>query len=195
METTEPLWLFIDPLNTAGIPYMVTGATAAIVYGAPRLTNDLDLVVELTVAKIEELPALFPERDFYCPPGDILLLERQRANRGHFNLVHHETGYKADCYLVGSDPLHGWGMQHRREVRFGARTMWMAPLEYVIIRKLEYFREGESPKHIQDIKAMVAVSGADVDLAFLEPEVLRRGLAEGWRKCVPPNTGFMNQTF
>jgi hypothetical protein len=50
MDASEPLWLFVDPLNTAEIPYMITGATAAILYGAPRLTNDLDLVIELTEA-------------------------------------------------------------------------------------------------------------------------------------------------
>ncbi len=43
--TREPnlIGLFIAPLNRAGIEYMVTGGLAAIVYGQPRLTLDIDL--------------------------------------------------------------------------------------------------------------------------------------------------------
>ncbi len=39
--------LFTDPLNRIGIRYMITGAVASIIYGEPRLTHDIDLVVEL----------------------------------------------------------------------------------------------------------------------------------------------------
>ena len=34
-------------LDELGIPYMITGSVGAILYGEPRLTNDMDLVVEL----------------------------------------------------------------------------------------------------------------------------------------------------
>lgn len=34
-------------LEGAGIPYFVTGAVAGIVYGEPRLTNDIDIVAEI----------------------------------------------------------------------------------------------------------------------------------------------------
>ena len=40
--------LFVEPLNRLGITYMVTGAVAAIVYGEPRLTNDIDFVIKLS---------------------------------------------------------------------------------------------------------------------------------------------------
>ena len=40
--------LFVEPLNNLSVTYMVTGAVAAIVYGEPRLTNDIDLVIKLS---------------------------------------------------------------------------------------------------------------------------------------------------
>ncbi len=182
MDTSDPLWLFVEPLDGAGIPYMVTGATAAILYGAPRLTNDLDLVVELTAKAADGLPALFPEERFYCPPLDVIAVEISRASRGHFNLIHHDTGYKADVYLVGADQLQTWGFARRRELHVGGRRLWVAPPEYVILRKLEYHREGGSPKHLDDIRAILATSGAELDHSFLEREITERGLAGLWRE-------------
>ena len=42
--------IFISRFNTLSIPYMITGAVASIVYGEPRLTNDIDLVVDMNMA-------------------------------------------------------------------------------------------------------------------------------------------------
>ncbi|MDB6030210.1 MAG: hypothetical protein JWM16_548 [Verrucomicrobiales bacterium] len=39
--------LFARPLNRAGIRYAMTGSIAAIFYGEPRLTHDVDFVVFL----------------------------------------------------------------------------------------------------------------------------------------------------
>ncbi len=45
MPEPELFLLFARPLNFAQVRYMVTGSVAAIFYGEPRLTHDLDLVV------------------------------------------------------------------------------------------------------------------------------------------------------
>lgn len=60
---------------------------------------------------------------------------------------------------------------------------WVAPPEYVILRKLEYLREGAQDKHVRDIRFMLAAS--EVDLAFVEVEVNRLGLMQQWRRCQP----------
>jgi hypothetical protein len=43
----DELSLFAQRLEEIGAPYMITGATAAILYGQPRVTNDLDVVLSL----------------------------------------------------------------------------------------------------------------------------------------------------
>ena len=58
----------------------------------------------------------------------------------------------------------------------------MAPVEYVIVRKLEYFREGGSEKHLRDIRAMLAVSGDQLDRAELDEWIRRRGLETQWKQ-------------
>jgi hypothetical protein len=58
----------------------------------------------------------------------------------------------------------------------------VAPPEYVIVRKLEYYREGGSEKHLRDIRSMLAVSKDQIDQAAVDEWVQRLGLAEQWSK-------------
>lgn len=177
-----PGWieLFVQPLEDVGIPYMVTGSVASMIYGEPRLTLDIDLVVELEVERASELLDAFPEDAFYRPPLEVVQVECSRDTRGHFNLIHHETGMKADVYPAADDALHQWGLEHRRRVPLGAGHLWLAPPEYVIVRKLEFWREGGSTKHLRDVRAMLATDVV-LERAFLERELLQRGLEEAWQ--------------
>jgi hypothetical protein len=94
--------IFLSRLNKIGLPYVITGAVASIVYGEPRLTNDLDLVVMLRDKNVEKFVRAFPAGEFYCPPVEVLTIEIRRPQGGHFNLIHHDTGTKADIYLAGT---------------------------------------------------------------------------------------------
>ncbi len=179
MPAPDELSLFAVRLEAIGAPYMVTGATAAILYGQPRVTNDLDVVLQLDHASLAALLAAFAESDFYVPPESVIRAEMARNQRGHFNLIHHETGHKADIYLTGADPLHSWAMPLRRRLRWGeGLDISVAPPEYVVLRKLEYYREGRSAKHPADIRAIQEVTG--VDASALAPWLERMGLAPLW---------------
>jgi hypothetical protein len=57
---------------------------------------------------------------------------------------------------------------------------------YVIVRKLEYFREGGSEKHLRDIRSMLAVSGERMDRAELEQWIRRRELLAQWARIPLP---------
>lgn len=63
MPELEPFLLFVGPLNRAGIRYVLTGSVAAIFYGEPRLTHDVDLVVFLNEQNIRQLAEIFPTSD------------------------------------------------------------------------------------------------------------------------------------
>jgi hypothetical protein len=51
---------------------MVTGSTAGILYGEPRMTHDVDFVVALAMKDVDPFVAAFPLDEFYCPPDDVL---------------------------------------------------------------------------------------------------------------------------
>lgn len=182
MPESELFLTMLRPLNRAGIRYMVGGSVAAIYYGEPRLTNDVDVVVFLTAEDIQKLPAAFPSAQFYVPPPEAIFAEVAREAHGHFNIIHIETGFKADLYPTGRDELNAWGFRRREAKRVGGETIQLAPPEYVIVRKLEFFREGGSDKHLRDIRAILNVSGDLLDRDALNDWITRRGVLAEWRK-------------
>ena len=178
-----PDWIttFIEPLNRLSIDYMVTGSVGAMAYGEPRMTTDVDIVLRLAPEQVRPLLDCFPETDFYRPPEMVVRHEIARAVRGHFNVIHHETGMKADFYPAGEDPLSKEAIERRRRLKVGETTICIAPPEYVIVRKLEYHREGGSDKHLRDIASVLA-SGSQLDLEWLEEEIESRALTAAWER-------------
>jgi hypothetical protein len=125
---------------------------------------------------------VFPSKDFYLPPKETILAEAAREHHGHFNLIHRDTGFKADMYPTGRDELNAWAFRGKRPVEFEGEAVMLAAPEYVIVRKLEYYREGRSEKHLRDIRAMLAVSGEQLDRSALTEWIQRRGLEAEWRQ-------------
>jgi hypothetical protein len=177
----DPITLFIAPLNRLGIPYVVTGAVAAIIYGEPRLTNDIDLVIDLAAKDVERLRASFSLPDFYVPPAEAMALELTRPHFGHFNIIHAPTSLQADFYPTGDDPLHRWALSAHRHVRAEGEELSVAPPEYVILRKLEYPRAGGSPKHVSDIRAILAAMRGELNHELLLREIQRLGVDREWQ--------------
>ena len=167
MTDPDLIGLFVAPLEAAGVTYMVTGGVASVVYGDPRFTRDVDLVVELDAASADLLTDAFAESDFYLPPQEALLEEVSRSEGGHFSIIHGDTALRADVYLAGEDPFHAWALQRRRRIEVEGLAIWLAPLEYVIVRKLEYFRASGSDRHMRDVAMMLRISGPLIDPAAL----------------------------
>lgn len=186
MPEPELFLLFVRPLNHAGIRYVVSGSVAAIFYGEPRLTHDVDVIVFLKPTDLQKLITAFPAPEYYLPPIETLLAETAREQRGHFNLIHRDTGFKADFYPTGRDELNAWALRGQRPVEFEGETIRLAPPEYVIVRKLEYYREGRAEKHLRDVRAMLAVSGEQLDRATLSEWIQRRGLESEWQRVAGP---------
>lgn len=182
MREPDLLELFVGRLDAIGVRCLVTGSVAATLYGEPRATHDIDLVVELSEAARDALPRAFPPDAFYLPPPEVVALESRREGRGHFNIIHHASGLKADVYLAGGDPLHAWAFRNARHYTVGKLEVRVAPPEYVIVRKLEFFREGGSAKHLRDIRSMLAVSPELIDVPALERWLDERGLTEAWAR-------------
>ena len=123
---------------------------------------------------------MFPESDFYCPPLEVITFEAGRDHRGHINLIHIPTGFKADLYFAGRDPLHLWAFRHARTLQFLGEEIRVAPPEYVIVRKLEFYREGGSEKHLRDIRTMLRTGTNLLREAELASLLAERGLEALW---------------
>jgi hypothetical protein len=182
MPEPDLIQLFAEPLNRLGIRYLVSGSVAAMLYGEPRVTHDIDFIVFLRPADVAKLAEVFPAPAFYVPPANTIVTEMARERKGHFNIIHADSGLKADFYTANRDELHGWAFGRAKRYQIGGSDISLAPPEYVIVRKLEYFREGGSDKHLRDIRAILSVSGEQVDRRALKEWIERRGLGAEWQR-------------
>jgi hypothetical protein len=166
-------------LEEAKIPYMVVGSLSSIVYGEPRMTKDMDIVVDVPAQDASKFEFYFPFSGFYCPPGDIL--KDEIVNRGQFNLIHHESGLKIDVIVRKQSPHSIEEFKRRKKISFwkGFEAFIASP-EDVIIKKLDFFREGGSEKHITDIRGILA--STELDRAYLEKWIQSLGLETVWQK-------------
>jgi len=56
--------------------------------------------------------------------------------------------------------------------------------EDVIVKKLQFFQEGGSDKHLRDIASVLRVSTADIDRDYVAEWADRLGLREIWNQIV-----------
>jgi hypothetical protein len=169
----------LQRLEGAGIPYMVVGSLSSIVYGEPRMTKDMDIVIDIQAQGTSKFEELFPIDGFYCPPSEILRAEI--VSRGQFNLIHHDSGLKIDVMIRKQSPHAIEEFKRRKKLSFWKGfEAWIASPEDVIIKKLEFYREGGSEKHITDIRGILANS--DVDQKYLETWISKLVLSEVWGK-------------
>ncbi len=178
MPATETFRPFVERMEASGLPYCLTGSIASGLYGEVRYTADIDFVVLLRPTDLAQLRAAFPEQDYYLPPTETLIMETMRSHRGMFNAISHTGIAKADFFIAARDPLHHWGLKHRRRDDLDGVPVWVAPPEYVILRKLEAYREGGQEKHPRDISFMIKCT--ELDRQFIGINVERLGLHAQW---------------
>lgn len=177
VTATDLLRLLITRLEEAGIPYALGGSVASMVYGEPRATLGIDVVVTLDPTAVDRLIASFPPPDFYLSPERV---SEAAGEGGTFNAIHPESGLKIDFFVV-SDPIEQSQITHRlRRTVFPGLSGWFSPPEELIVKKLEYFRNGGSPKHLRDIRSMLEISPDAIDRARLRTLVGEARLEDAW---------------
>jgi len=181
MPEPELSLLFVRPLNRIGARYFISGSVASILYGEPRLTNDVDFIIVLNHQDVSRLQKAFPSPEFYVPPAEVIAAEIAREAKGQFNVIHSDTGFKADFYPAGRDDLNLWAFRNLRRMVYRGEPMMVAPPECVIVRKLEYYRDGGSQKHLRDIRSMIAMSGDQLDQSALNEWITRLHLEDQWK--------------
>ena len=183
MPEPDLIELFVGPLQAEGIRYFISGSVAAMLYGEPRVTHDIGLVVFLRAAEVAVLSRIYPPPGFYVPPPEVIAVEMTREKHGCFNVIHADTSLKADFFIANRDELHAWAFRNLKKYPARGLEVVIAPPEYVIVRKLEYFREGGSEKHLRDIRAMLNVSGELIDRSSLMDWVRRCGVEAEWERA------------
>lgn len=173
------LFSFIDPLDRVGIPYAIVGSVASSIYGEPRATNDVDMLIMIRPEDVGRLVGAFPEEDFYITPAEVIQEELRRPTGAHLNVIAQAAMMKADLYPSPQNDMD-W-LTRRRKSTVAGRTVWLAAPESVVLHKLIFLRESGAERHVRDIRGMLRVTD-DMDVRWLEERIARLGLGGQWSR-------------
>jgi hypothetical protein len=179
MEQYELLKYVCRALERIGVKYFVTGSQATIVYGEPRFTNDIDIVVSLDLSQLDAFVDAFPEKEFYLSRAAARDAINQRTM---FNVIHPTSGLKVDVVIPGNTPFDRRRFERAKPLQLADdfAPVFASP-EDVILKKLEFYKLGESEKHLRDIAGVLKVSGERVDRAFVTRGASQLGVSDIWQ--------------
>ena len=178
MEQSKLMRLVVHALETLRIPYMITGSQASAYYGEPRFTRDIDIVADIKPGQVDDFAAFFPANEFYC---DKDMINEEIKMRGQFNIIHAGSGLKIDIILTKPTEFSRTEFpRRRRSAVFPDQEGAFASPEDVIIKKMEFYKEGGSEKHLRDITGILKISGEELDMQYIEEWAQRLDLMEIW---------------
>lgn len=160
---TEVLTFVCQCLDQAEIPYMLTGSFAANFYAVPRMTRDIDLVIELNSGDVDKLFEIF-HNDFYIDKESIIdAIEHE----GIFNIIHNNSVLKIDFIIRKNAAYRNTEFQRRRQIDLGNTPIWIVTPEDLIISKLFWAKDSQSEMQIKDVKNLLS-SLQDIDKQYIE---------------------------
>jgi hypothetical protein len=176
-DQLDVLKLVATRLDSASIPYMVTGSIAASHYAMPRFTRDIDIVLELAPADAERVSQLF-EPEFY---SDTEALKRAARQRGMVNLIHRELLVKVDFIVRKDSPYRIEEFRRRRCVSIEEIIVSIVAPEDLVLSKLVWMKDSQSEVQRRDIKTLL-LSVRDLDLAYIEEWSNALGVSKLWQE-------------
>jgi len=150
-------------LNRAGISYMLTGSMASNVWGIPRLTHDLDFVIQLPPSEVPRFVAAF-HGDYYIDEAAV----RAAYQPPHqFNAIDTRSALKVDFWLLRPVPFEREMFRRRTKAPLFGQEGWLATAEDVILHKLYWDRMTPSERQRGDAVGVVAVQRGRLDETYL----------------------------
>lgn len=185
MTTQEIVRKFVDALEQLGVPYMLVGSLSSNAYGVARNTQDADFVAQLERITISQLATkLWP--DFQLNPQSSF--ETITATTQHVFDVPTED-FKVELFLLSNDPHDRARFERRRQLQVLGGPVYLPSPEDVVITKLRWFRQGYRQKDLSDAREVIAVSGPQLDWAYIErwcDEHGTRQLLDDLRRSIGP---------
>ncbi len=172
--------IIVTRLGKAEIPYMFTGSMAANFYTTPRMTRDIDVIIELKEADVDRLCNLF-EKDFYVD-RDIIINAIKKS--GMFNMIHYESVFKVDFIVRKDDKYRREEFKRRKQIIFEGMEIYVAAPEDLILSKLYWAKDSLSELQLGDVKNLIkGVKSLDEDYLkqwarYLNIEKLYRKIKE-----------------
>ena len=178
-DELDVLKLVTARLEAAGIPYMVTGSMAANFYTTPRMTRDIDLVIELSELDVERVTDLF-QNEYYI---DRDMVQRAVRSQSMFNMIHNALVVKVDCVVRKDSAYRREEFARRRPVSVAGQQVFIVTPEDLILSKLDWAKESRSQLQFDDVRNLLrSVQG--LDTVYLNRWVEQLGLASLYQEVL-----------
>src|ERR1700683_2460010 len=143
-------------LEAAGLPYMVTGSVALSFYAEPRMTRDVELVVDLRPSDATRIVELFgPEFDV-----DVDRIRNAIAERSMFNVIHTAAVVKLDIMVRKAGAYREEEFRRRRLAEIDGVGIWVVSVEDLVLSKLDWARDSRSEVQLRDVRRLIKAQPA-----------------------------------
>lgn len=165
--------------ESLGIPHVIGGSVASTYYSEWRLTNDVDIAVDMRAGQIDTLVAR---------GSDHFIIERSFVveavqNKRMFTMVSRRTFVKVDVYVRERVGFFDSQLKRARlaSLRQSPRgEVWMQSREDLVLQKLSWYEEGgrASQQQWRDVKGVLKVWNDKLDEAYLHEWATKLDLIE-----------------
>jgi hypothetical protein len=163
---SELLRSISEQLSASEIPYMLVGSFASMVYGEPRTTHDLDIVIDPSVEALERFLAAIDLNSYYVDPD---VARDALARRTMFNVIDMNTAWKVDLVIRKDRPFSLEELHRRSMQRIVDVDVPTATAEDTILAKLEWAKAGGgSERQLTDVAGIVRVRADLLDRGYIE---------------------------
>jgi len=177
-EELEVLKEVARRLDRAKISYMITGSTAANFYAVPRMTRDIDIVVELSEPEIGKFILAF-EKDHYLEPETV---REAVKNHGMFNLIHDQYIIKVDFVVRKNTPYRRREFARRKKISIDGQELYVVAPEDLILSKLEWAKDSKSQVQLRDVQNLLQ-SVKKLDRRYLARWAKQLGVESFYREA------------
>jgi hypothetical protein len=176
MEFQELLKNLANKLEKLRIKYCVTGGWAVSVWGRPRGTFDIDIVIQLGEKDIDPLIKNLHSLSKAGYIEESLVREKVEKG-GEFNFIHSESGIKIDFWAIKESDEAGMAELKRRiGKKFNGQKIYFISPDDLILSKLRWYKESESERHLEDARSVIKISKSQIDFAYLKKSAKKQSV-------------------
>ena len=177
MSPSEVLRRITAALDRAGIAYMLTGSFASAHYGAPRSTQDIDVVIAPSPAQLRAFLQSLPSVEYY---SDLDAALEAHKRESLFNVIDLATGWKIDLIIRKSRAFSLEEFDRRHLVTVRSLPLFVARAEDVVIAKLEWSKLAQSQRQLEDVATILRLQWEALGRSYLERWICELDLKQEW---------------